>query len=267
MEWLELVKVGADLGFIVLCAGLILFFVWDMYKSKKTKEQQTTARVVKMEDGRQQQYEELIKNLQTKTEEFYSMLKKDREEMEDKYDKLVQQIIDQMKVPHILSREENEKMTKIDDEINFFLDRVLQICKASRVCLIKYHNGGVDMNGNSILKMSITNEKCAAGVLPIQGNFQNQLRSAFAYWVKQLNDNGYCFIHNIDNIENVDNSMYQYMKQVGTKAKFGISIQSRDKVPIGYLTIDFMSMDDINFEQVKHCLEDKKIKIETLMNL
>lgn len=267
MEWLEIVKVGADLGFIVLSAGLILFFVWDMYHSKKTKEKQTTARVIKMEDGRQQQYEELIKNLQTKTEEFYSMLKRDRAEMEEKYDKLVQQIIEQIKVPHVLSKEENEKMTKIDDEINFFLDRVLQICKASRVCLIKYHNGGVDMNGNSILKMSITNEKCAAGVLPIQGNFQNQLRSAFAYWVKQLNDNGYCFIHNIDTIETVDNSMYQYMKQVGTKAKFGISIQSRDKVPIGYLTIDFMSIDDINLEQVKHCLEDKKIKIETLMNL
>ena len=58
------------------------------------------------------------------------------------------------------------------------------------------------------------------------------------------------------------------MKQTGVKAKYGIAIKNhKTGVVIGYLCMDFLNEDDVNFEQVKNCLEDKKNRIELLLNL
>ena len=159
-------------------------------------------------------------------------------------------------------------MTKIDEEIDVFLEKTLVACNASRVSLIKYHNGGNDMLGNSILKMSMSNEKCAAGVIHILGSFQNQLRSFSTLLVKELNEKGICFIEDIENIKNIDNSIYQYLKQIGIKAKYTIAITNiKTNCVIGYMSIDFANNEHIDLEQVKHCLQDKKLKIEALLNL
>ena len=34
MEWFEIAKTGADIGFIVLCAGFVLWQIKDMYDGK-----------------------------------------------------------------------------------------------------------------------------------------------------------------------------------------------------------------------------------------
>ena len=58
------------------------------------------------------------------------------------------------------------------------------------------------------------------------------------------------------------------MKQCGVKAKYGIAIKNTvTGSVIGYLCMDFSDKDDIDLEQIKHCLNDKKLKIEALLNL
>ena len=268
MEWFEIAKTGAEIGFITLCAGFVLWQIMDMYRNKKSKDNSVSKRVVEMEDKRQKRYDELLDDLEKKTNDLYTLLVEKEKESERKYQDLLNQFLEEMKKPHVLSEEENSRMTKIDEEIDSFLDKALTINNASRVHLVKYHNGGNDMLGNSILKMSMSNEKCAAGVVHLAGGFQNQLRSAFAYWVKELNEQGYCFIDDIENIKDIDTSLYQYMKQTGIKAKYGIAIRNTQTgCVVGYLCIDFLNKDDVNFEQVKHCLEDKKLRIEALLNL
>ena len=36
---------------------------------------------------------------------------------------------------------------------------------------------------------------------------------------------------------------------------------------IGFVTVDFSNKDDVDIENVTRCVQDKKIKIETLLNL
>ena len=58
------------------------------------------------------------------------------------------------------------------------------------------------------------------------------------------------------------------MKQCGIKAKYGMAIKNTSTGSvIGYLCMDFINKNDIDIEQVKHCLNDKKLKIEALLNL
>lgn len=268
MDWFEIVKTGADIGFIILCAGFVLWELHDMYINKKKKDVSVSSRVKEMEDKRQKRYDELLDNLEKKTDDLYDILLEGQKESDKRYQELVNKVLNDARQPHILSEEENKRMTKIDEEIDLFLDRALNASNASRVDLVKYHNGGNDMLGNSILKMSMSNEKCAAGVIHLINSFQNQLRSSFAYWIKELNEKGYCFIEDIEDIKNIDNSIYQYMKQTGVKAKYGVAITNNATgVVIGYLCMDFLNKDDVNLEQVKYCLDDKRKKIETLLNL
>ena len=268
MDWFEIVKTGADIGFIILCAGFVLWELHDMYINKKKRDVSVSSRVKEMEDKRQKRYDELLNNLEKKTDDLYDILLEGQKESDKRYQELVNKVLNDARQPHILSEEENKRMTKIDEEIDLFLDRALNASNASRVDLVKYHNGGNDMLGNSILKMSMSNEKCAAGVIHLINSFQNQLRSSFAYWIKELNEKGYCFIEDIEDIKNIDNSIYQYMKQTGVKAKYGVAITNNATgVVIGYLCMDFLNKDDVNLEQVKYCLDDKRKKIETLLNL
>ena len=268
MNWLDIVKAGADLGFIVLCAGFVLWLVKDMYIRHKKNASNMQSKIDEKEKESQKKDNETIKSLQSKTDELYNIIIEYQKKTDERYQKKNKKLLEEMHTPHILTDEEDKRMTKIDAKINELLDKALEACQASRVHLVKYHNGGNDMLGNSILKMSMSNEKCSAGVIHILNSFQNQLRTSFSYWIKELNDTNYCYIENVEDIKNVDSSIYQYMKQTGVQAKYGIAIKNTqtDNV-IGYLCIDFLNKDDANIEQIRHCLNDKKAKIETLLNL
>lgn len=268
MDWFEIVRTGADIGFIVLCAGFVLWEVHDLYMERKKKDASESLKNDKLEDKKEKRYDEMLDNLQEKTDELYNILLEGQKETDKRYQELVDKILNGIKQPHILSEEENNKMTKMDEEIDLLLGRALQASNASRVHLVKYHNGGNDMLGNSILKMSMSNEICAAGIEHITNSFQNQLRSSFSYWVKELNETGVCYIKDIEDIKSVDDSIYQYMEQTGVKAKFGIAIRNNiTNIVIGYICMDFLNKADVNLEQITHCLDDKRKKIETLLNL
>lgn len=268
MDWFEIVKTGADIGFIILCAGFVLWELHDMYVNKKHKDASVSKRVIEMENKRQARYDEMLDNLEKKTDDLYNLLVEKEKRADEKYDNLLHDFLNEMRKPHILTEEENDRMTKIDEDIDVLLEKALNANNASRVHLVKYHNGGNDMLGNSILKMSMSNEKCAAGVAHIMNSFQNQLRSAFTYWIKELNEKGYCYIEDAESMDGVDNSIYQYMKQTGVKAKYGIAIKNdKTGAVIGYLCIDFSSKDNVNIDQIESCLRDKKNKIETLLTI
>lgn len=74
MEWFEIVKTGADIGFIALCAGFVLWQLHDMYTTKKNKDASVTSRVKEMENKRQMRYDKLLDDLQKKTDEYYDLL-------------------------------------------------------------------------------------------------------------------------------------------------------------------------------------------------
>ena len=275
MGWIDIVKTIADFGFVLVAAAFVL---WQLYQHvimlhKKDEnafnnEKEKQKEKNKVETLKNERYEKMLDSIQEKQDMFYKMLLEDRQKQDERCSTMLKEIIALYEKPHVLSSEENARMTKIDEEIDLFLTKTLIACNASRVSLIKYHNGGNDMLGNSILKMSMSNEKCAAGISHILQNCQNQIRSAFPYLIKELNDNGHCFVHNIESLEAVDNSLYQFTKSIGVKAKYIIAIQdTKNNDVIGYLSIDFVNNNDINIEQVKHCLNDKKLKIEALLNL
>ena len=221
MGWLEIIKTIADFGFITVAAGFVMWQIYNYIKHRNDldakeidKKQQQDKNEIKNEELKTDRYEKMLDDMQTKQNDFYNLLMENQKRSDERFDKIIEQIIETVKQPHILTTEENNRMTKIDGEIDIFLEKTLVACNASRVSLIKYHNGGNDMLGNSILKMSMSNEKCAAGIIHILGSFQNQLRSFSTLLVKELNEKGLCFIEDIENIKNSYIAFKQILKQI-----------------------------------------------------
>lgn len=252
MSMTEIATLIEKIGFGLVCGAAVIYIFIDMYNRNKASH-------TKKEDQQLQQTNEQNKQYQDMYSEMFDMLKKQNTMMTEK-------IINEI-TRHTITPEENVALSLIEDQINSCLKRVLEKCNASRVGLVRFHNGGRDMNRLSFLKMSVTNEIIKPGLKPLQPEFQNMFRSFFHWWCSELNDSGHCFIKDIEEIREKDPSMYEFLKSRGINSEFGIPIQSESGCIVGYIFIEYIDKDDVKFEQVQHCLADKKIKIETLMNL
>ena len=82
--------------------------------------------------------------------------------------------------------------------------------------------------------MSMTNEQVQLGVKPVIQDFKDQFRSVLSYFVKQLSDKGKCYIPDLEGIQNIDPSMYEFLKDRGLQAKFGLAIHNRDGIVIRF---------------------------------
>ena len=156
MEWIEVAKTIAELGIMVVCSALVVTIFWLNYKRSNNKD-----------DKKDDKIDDIMNKIQ------------------EQNDMLVNQIIKGV-TGHTLSSEENTVLTQVELQINDCLKRVQQKTNASRVSLVRYHNGNKGMDGLSFLKMSMTNECVKIGIQPIMQEFQNYFRSFLPYWIHQF---------------------------------------------------------------------------------
>lgn len=237
VEWLEVAKAISELGILVVCAALVVVMFWLNYKRNNKKE-----------DDKDTKLNELMDKVQKQN------------------DMLVQQIVSGV-VKHNLSDEQNSSLTKIEKEINQYLKEIQMKTNASRVSLVRYHNGNKGLDGLSFLKMSMTNECVRMGIQPIMHEFQNYFRSFLPYWSQQLDETGICYIDDVEDVKDLDNSLYGYLKTRGVQSKYGIALRNMSDTVIGFICVEYLDKDCVNKDTVEECLRDKKLKIETLLNL
>ena len=185
MEWIEVAKTIAELGIMIVCSALVVTIFWLNYKRGNNKD-----------DKKDDKIDDIMNKIQ------------------EQNDMLVNQIIKGV-TGHTLSSEENAVLTQVELQINDCLKRVQQKTNASRVSLVRYHNGNKGMDGLSFLKMSMTNECVKIGIQPIMQEFQNYFRSFLPYWIHQLDQTGKCYIDDIEDIKDIDTNSYEYLKTRG----------------------------------------------------
>ena len=144
---------------------------------------------------------------------------------------------------------------------------MLKDTDASRIGIVKYHNGMRDMTGASFLKMSMTNEAVKVGVTPLMPDFQNHFRSLLAYWCHEIDINGECMIDNTENLINEDVTMYEYLKTRNIEASYGIALKDIKNNVIGFICVEYLDRYDLKKEKVKEILKNNQFKLETLIAL
>lgn len=189
---------------------------------------------------------------------------KERKEERERYNQMVDDIITGVHNAH-LTPNESKNIAYIEKQINDTLNTILKETDASRVSIVKYHNGNKDMTGKSFLKMSMTNEVINIGVASMMTSFKDVFRSFLAYWCHEIEENGYCIIEDTENIKEQDITLYQYLKTINVQAKYGMALKDNYNNVIGILCIEFLDKDDFDVEKIKTSLDENFSKIETLI--
>lgn len=238
MELVAVIKAVCEVGVLLLCSAVV---IWQVINDRERQSK------------RNSEYDSITQNI--------------IEKLGEQNDLMLQQIIQKVDSGHIITSEEDKDISKVEKELEIYLSQILKETNANRVSLFRYHNGGKDYNGRSFLRMSMTNEVVKGGTALMQNQSQNLFRSMFFCLIHSLEDNGYDYIEDIETIKEQDTGFYSYLKDFDINAKYSIALYNSCKNIIGFLSIDFSNKSDVDIDIVKECLQDKKIKVETLLNL
>ena len=208
MENPGIISAYAEIGILGLCAVMMIILFYKSFKQEHKTHDRESDRVDKQTQMTQNQYAEMLKMIQDQQKEFMQQQMKQNEA-------LLETIVDKV-TTHTPTKEDNEKLLKISNEINQTLQDMLVECNATRASLVQYHNGGRGLNKQSFLKMSMTNEQIQVGVKPLMSEFKDQFRSTLAYFVNTIDDTGRCFISSQEELLEKDIGMYEFMKFRGS---------------------------------------------------
>ena len=192
--------------------------------------------------------------------------KKRNEELQKNYNSIIQDIIKGVSKKH-LTPVESKKIGKIEKQINDIINQILQETEASRVCIVKYHNGNKDMTGKSFLKMSMTNEVVNLGVVPMMSDFRDLFRTLLAYWCHEIETKKCCIISDVETLKDKDITMYQYLTVRNIEAKYGIGLKDNNDNIIGFLCIEYLSKSNFDLKKINKIMAKDFPKIEALVSL
>lgn len=192
--------------------------------------------------------------------------KKRNEELQENYNSMIQDIIKGVSKKH-LTPVESKNISKIEKEINDIINQILLETGASRVCIVKYHNGNKDMTGKSFLKMSMTNEVVNLGVSPMMSDFRDLFRSLLAYWCHEIETKECCIISDAEDLKDIDITMYQYLTVRNIEAKYGMGLKDNDGNIIGFICIEYLNKSDFDLKKINNVMIKNFPRIETLVSL
>ena len=206
-------------------------------------------------NNRQKEYEEDKKAERERTDR-----------LNENYHSIIQDIVQGVSTKH-LTPKEGKSIAQIEQQITEIINIILRETNASRVCIVKYHNGNKDMTGRSFLKMSMTNEAVNIGVASMMGEFKDLFRSLLAYWCHKIESNEYCLIKDTEELKNKDITMYQYLAQRNIEAKYGVGLKDNQGDIIGFICIEYLKKEDLDINKINKSMRTHFPKIEALISL
>lgn len=186
--------------------------------------------------------------------------------------KVFEELLKQMKVcagGHVLTEEEDKTAIKIDNAIQILLQKAVGDLQCGRIMVVRYHNGGKDMNSISFLKVSVTNECVNYGYKPVMSEFQNQFRSIVGYPVNQIEKTGHSYVTNLEDIKNYDIGTYELLKSRNVRSYYAHSLTNATDYVIGAVLIlyHYDNSYEENQDQIHQYLTHLADQISGLLNV
>ena len=260
MEWAELAKVYVEIGILGLCGILTVMIAYLGFKRSKEDNKNKDKKLEDNQDKLDNRFDTMLKMIQEQNQAFQEQQLKNNEML---INNIVQGVTN-----HVPSSEENTKLTRITEEIDKTLQQMLIYTNADRVDLVQYHNGGKGVNKQSFLKMSMTNEQVKVGVKPFMSEFKDQFRSVISYITKTLNEKGFCYINNAEQVKEADPGTYEFLINRGIESKYCMAIHdAQENSVIAFVCIEYIKKENARPDLVDKALKEKQKVLETLLNL
>ena len=260
MEWAELAKIYVEIGILGLCGILTVMIAYLGFKRSKEDNKNKDKRLENNQDKLDDRFDAMLKMIQEQNHAFQEQQLKNNEIL---INNIVQGV-----TSHVPSSEENTKLTRITEEIDKTLQQMLIYTNADRVDLVQYHNGGKGVNKQSFLKMSMTNEQVKVGVKPFMSEFKDQFRSVISYITKMLNEKGFCYINDAEQVKEEDPGTYEFLINRGIESKYCMAIHDvKEDYVIGFVCVEYIEKENARPDLVDKVFKEKQNVLETLLNL
>jgi len=170
---------------------------------------------------------------------------------------------------HVLTEEEDRLAKQIDKSITAELQEITNTLQPTRTLLVRYHNGGKDMNGISFLKLSVTNECTNRGVTPVMKEYQNQFRSSINEVCFEIDKNGYMLIPTKDAIKERDRGTYDLMIAKHARSSYNYALRNSTGYIIGFISIIYYEDNKIieDVDTIKKVMSEKATEISALLSV
>lgn len=221
-------------GFFTVLMGLVLWGIYTLIKS----------RIKSREKKEKQQLEIQEENARVQRE-----MQRDAAENE-RYEKLVDKVLDAIHKGAVHTPKEQQADRRLHELIQHNLDSLVS-AGAIRAYYFVFHNGGRNVLGQSLLKMSITAESVSRGDhVQIMARYQNIPRSMFTFGYKKLDEEGDYYILNVEDVAINDQASYNFLTEHGAKSALFRAAKSDDGLIIGFVGAEFDKI-DLDFEEQK----------------
>lgn len=107
--------------------------------------------------------------------------------------------------------------------------------------------GGHYANGRSALKTSCTYEVCRTGCRSYQMYLQSIPLSCIPQFIETLLNNEELGVNDLEEIKETMTSTYHLKKDQGVRCFYDIVIHNKNKEPIGFLAIQYLEENKIDF--------------------
>ena len=119
--------------------------------------------------------------------------------------------------------------------------------------------GGHYANGRSALKTSCTYEVCRNGCRSYQMYLQSIPLSCIPQFIETLLNKEELKVNDLENIKQRMTSTYHLKKDQGVRSFYDIVIHNKDKEPIGFLAVQYLTENKVNF---KHDQKNEILKLK-----
>lgn len=135
----------------------------------------------------------------------------------------------------------------IDNEIIKRMEELKEYLNADRVQVYDFHNGGHYANGRSALKTSCTYEVCRQGCRSYQMYLQAIPLSCIPQFIETLLNKEELKVNDLEEIKDKMTSTYHLKKDQGVRCFYDIVIHNKNKEPIGFLAIQYLTENKVKF--------------------
>ena len=224
---------------------LIGFVLWGIYGIVKSR--------IKAKEKREKQ------QLDIQDEDARARREIERDNLEnERYERLLKTIVEVIQRGPVHTVQEQEADRRVHEMIQHHLDCLVEE-GASRAYYFTFHNGGRNVLGHGLLKMSVSAESVSHGE-HIMARYQNIPRSMFTFGYKQLDEAGDYYILNVEDVINTDQASYNFLTEHGAKAGLFRAAKTDDGLIIGFVGVEFDSL-DFDFEKQKANIAKKTSRI------
>lgn len=268
MEFAGIVKAYLEVGVLGLNAIMLIIMFYENHKRSHAKEDEKDKLLGDNSKSLDDKLNKVLDTIQSQNDYLIKNQEKHFQDIQSHNEEVVRAVVNGV-VTHVPSSDENEKLSKINNQIDGTLQAMLLATGASRVSLVQYHNGGKGVNRQSFLKMSMTNEQVQLGIVPFMTEFKDQFRSVLSYFITQLNNNGYCYIEDVEKVKDIDTSIYEFMKSRKIKSKFGYAVRNPEGSVIAFLCIEFVegASSIVDVDKIDQCFKEYHKIFDTLLNM